>query len=59
MNPALARQHGIPAKASRKIDLPSSHPWQSLAIFLGGDDVRFLEQEKIDPEPTTIADVVS
>jgi hypothetical protein len=59
MNPALARQHGIPAKASRKVDLPSGHPWHSLAIFLGGDDARFLEQEKIDPEPINIAEAVS
>ncbi|MGX9443267.1 hypothetical protein ACWX0K_11935 [Nitrobacteraceae bacterium UC4446_H13] len=27
MNPALARLHGIPGKASRKIDLLPSHPW--------------------------------
>lgn len=51
MNPALARLHGVPTKASRKIDLLPSHPWHSLATFLGGDDARFLEQEKIDPEP--------
>jgi len=55
MNPALARLHGIPGKASRKIDLLPSHPWQSLATFLGGDDARFLEQEKVDPEPVIIA----
>jgi hypothetical protein len=51
MNPALARLHGIPAKASQKIDLPADHAWQSLATFLGGDDARFLEQEKVDPTP--------
>jgi hypothetical protein len=51
MNPALARLHGTPAKASRKIELRPSHPWLSLAIFLEGNDARFLEQEKIDPEP--------
>jgi Wadjet anti plasmid transformation system JetA-like protein len=59
MNPALARLHGIPAKTSRQIDLPLRDPWQSLAIFLGGDDARFLEQEKIDPEPITLAEAVS
>ncbi len=59
MNPALARLHGTPAKASRKIDLPANHPWQSLATFLGRDDARFLEQEKIDPEPITTAEAVS
>lgn len=59
MNPALARLHGTPAKASRKIDLLPSHPWQLLATFLGGDDARFLEQEKIDPEPITTVEAVS
>lgn len=59
MNPALALLHGIPGKASRKIDLLPSHPWQSLATFLGGDDARFLEQEKVDPEPVIIAGAVS
>lgn len=51
MNPALARLHGIPGKASRKVDLPADHAWQSLAAFLGGNDARFLEQEKVDPVP--------
>ncbi|MGV7217535.1 Wadjet anti-phage system protein JetD domain-containing protein [Bradyrhizobium sp. UFLA05-112] len=59
MNPALARLHGIPGKASRKIDLLPSHPWQSLATFLGGDDARSLEQEKIDPEPITTVEAIS
>ncbi|UVO30728.1 DUF2220 domain-containing protein [Bradyrhizobium arachidis] len=59
MNPTLARLHGIPGKASRKIDLLPSHPWQPLATFLGGDDARFLEQEKVDPEPIIIAGAVS
>jgi Uncharacterized protein conserved in bacteria C-term(DUF2220) len=59
MNPALARLYGVPAKMSRKIDLPPSNPWRCLAIFLEGDDARFLEQEKIDPEPITIAETVS
>jgi hypothetical protein len=51
MNPALARLHGNPAKASRKVDLPPDHPWQPLATFLGSDDARFLEQENVDPVP--------
>jgi hypothetical protein len=59
MNPALARLYGTPGKASRKIDLLPGHPWQPLAIFLGGDDARFLEQEKIDPEPITTVGAVS
>nr|WP_249788621.1 Wadjet anti-phage system protein JetD domain-containing protein [Bradyrhizobium sp. G127] len=59
MNPALARLHGTPGKASRKIDLLPGHPWQSLAIFLGGDDARFLEQEKIDPKPIATVEAVS
>ncbi|WP_019197724.1 Wadjet anti-phage system protein JetD domain-containing protein [Afipia birgiae] len=59
MSPALARLHGSPGKASRKIDLLPGHPWQSLATFLGGDDARFLEQEKIDPVPTTTVEAVS
>ncbi|HET9321331.1 MAG TPA: hypothetical protein VFO27_16195, partial [Bryobacteraceae bacterium] len=59
MNPALARLHGTPAKTSRKIDLLPGHPWQSLATFLGGGDARFLEQEKIDPEPITSFEAVS
>lgn len=54
MNSTLARQHGIPAKSSRKINLPSDHPWQPLAAFLANDQVWFLEQEKIDPEPISI-----
>ncbi|MCA1411053.1 hypothetical protein I6F30_07695 [Bradyrhizobium sp. NBAIM20] len=59
MNPALARLRGTPAKASRKIELLPSDPWQPLATFLGGDDARFLEQEKIDPEPITTFEAVS
>lgn len=57
MNPALARLHGTSAKVSRKIDLEADHPWQSLAAFLGGDDARFLEQERIDPEPITTVEL--
>lgn len=53
MSPALARQYGAPGKISRKIELPPGHPWYDLATFLEGDDARFLEQEKIDPEPIT------
>jgi len=56
MNPALARMHGTPAKVSRKIDLLPGHPWHSLAIFLGGEDAQFLEQEKTDPKPITNAE---
>jgi hypothetical protein len=55
MSPALARAQGIPAKASRMIDLPRDHPWQSVALFLGSDDARSLEQEKVDPQPVMIA----
>ncbi len=59
MSPALARAHGIPAKASRMIDLPPDDPWQSLALFLGSDDARSLEQEKVDPQPVAIASAES
>lgn len=55
MSPALARAHGVPAKSSRMINLPADNPWQSLAIFLGGDDARSLEQEKVDPQPVMTA----
>jgi hypothetical protein len=59
MNPTLARQHGIPAKSSRKINLPSGHPWQPLAAFLANDQVWFFEQERIDPEPISIVKTLS
>jgi hypothetical protein len=55
MSPALARTHGVPAKASRMIDLPPDHPWQSLALYLGSDHARSLEQEKVDPQPVMAA----
>jgi len=50
MCPALARLYGTPIKSTRQFDLPSDHPWHSLATFLEGEDARALEQEKVDPE---------